>query len=153
LNYKVVITEVTNYGATLYCVAGWDLDQERMIRPEPETANANDESSRFWGSDNAGAGQSLALGNVVTFKGDDPPKSFAYPHATEDRIVSSAFEVVGYMPPQKMANALSHALSKSVASAFQGLVHQQNGKLYVVGGTQGPSLSAVQLNSSQLRLC
>jgi hypothetical protein len=36
--YRIIVTEVTNYG-NLYCVAGWDLEQNAMVRPEPAPAS------------------------------------------------------------------------------------------------------------------
>ena len=33
-NYQLLITDVTNCG-DLRCVAGWDLDRGKMVRPEP----------------------------------------------------------------------------------------------------------------------
>jgi hypothetical protein len=45
-NYEIIVTDVTRYGS-LYCIAGWDFRNSVMIRPEPSTANAVAEASRF----------------------------------------------------------------------------------------------------------
>ena len=68
--YEILVTDVTNYG-TLYCVAGTTIDG-RMIRPEPHTAKANNEVSRFWTDAAAGPGKFFSVGNIVSFEAEDP---------------------------------------------------------------------------------
>jgi hypothetical protein len=86
--YQIVVTDVTCYGS-LYCVAGWDLHADCMIRPEPPRANMASEASKFWDGRFAGPGQFFSVGNVVRFDAAPPPANFLFPHATEDRIVDT----------------------------------------------------------------
>ncbi len=86
--YDLIITDVTCYG-DLFCVAGWDMNNGGMIRPEPPTANAVAEASRFWSAQHAGPGKFFAVGNRVQFDAAMPPANFPFPHATEDRVAST----------------------------------------------------------------
>jgi hypothetical protein len=74
---KVIITDVTDYN-DLHCVAGWDRNAKRMVRPEPAKQS-------FWAKKYVGPGQLFWPGHVVEFEGD--PAGPPYPHATEDVVV------------------------------------------------------------------
>jgi hypothetical protein len=136
MQFRILVTDVTRYG-TLYCVAGWDLERGSMVRPEPNSANQHDESSRFWNAEVAGPGRALDARNVVTFEAEMPPATFPYPHASEDRIVVKG----GTMHPSgaatigEMRQAVSGGISGSVRAAFDGgLQRWNNGKASVPEG-------------------
>lgn len=144
--YKLIITDVTRYGS-LFCVAGWDLNNGGMIRPEPSTANAIAEASRFWGDQYAGPGKFFAVGNVVRFDAALPPANFPFPHATEDRlVVAGNSAIVGHMAPTQIAQAVAPGVSASLGAAFGGQLHRAySGKAHVIAGTQTCSLDAIEV--------
>jgi hypothetical protein len=150
--YELVITDVTCYGS-LYCVAGWDRQAGRMIRPEPPGANIASEPSKFWGGQLAGPGRFFAVGNVVRFEAAAPPGNFPFPHATEDRIVDLArpMHVVGAFDLPQTIAAVVAGVSPTLVAAFNGaLVRAGSGKAYVPAGHNGPSLGGVDIAAGQI---
>lgn len=145
--YNLIVTDVTRYG-TLFCVAGWDLDNGGMIRPEPQTANALAEASRFWSEQSAGPGKFFAVGNIVRFDATAPPANFPYPHATEDRIYTGGHNaaVLGQMTHAQIAQTVAAGVSATMGEAFGGQLHRANsGKAHVLAGAQTCSLDAIQI--------
>lgn len=145
--YDLVITDVTRYG-DLFCVAGWDMANGGMIRPEPPTANANAEASRFWSGQNAGPGKFFAVGNRVRFDAAAPPANFPFPHATEDRVViaGSSSAIIGQMTTAQVVQSVAGGVSLSIGHAFGGHLQRANsGKAHVVAGTQTGSLDAIEI--------
>ncbi len=144
--YNLIITDLTRYG-DLFCVAGWDLDNGGMIRPEPPTAKAAAEASRFWDGQHAGPGKPFAVGNIVRINANLPPADFPYPHATEDRLVAlGRVAVVDQMTTKQVAQAVTHGVSASINATFGGQLHRANsGKAHVVAGTQTCSLDAINV--------
>lgn len=152
--YKLIITDVTRYG-TLYCVAGWNLDTGGMVRPEPASANAATEASRFWDAQIAGPGKLFSVGNVVRFEAAAPPQNFPYPHATEDRIFSAEPKpaLLKRLTPDQLVQSVAAGVSPSLRDAFGGkLVRTQNGKAYVAAGEQTGSLDAIEIKPDQIHL-
>jgi hypothetical protein len=116
--YELIITDVTCYG-NLYCVAGWDLRNGGMIRPEPPGANSAAEASRFWEGQYVGVGKLFAVGNVVRFEATAPPREFPYPHATEDRIFVSAIPTRGkQFTLRQLAQSVAAGVSSSLEDTF-----------------------------------
>lgn len=150
-DYNIIVTDVTRYG-DLFCVAGWDLDGGGMIRPEPSTANAAAESSRFWTGQYVGPTKLFAVGNRVRFQAALPPANFPFPHATEDRIVvPGSGAVLGQMTTVEIANSVAAGMSASLSVAFGGqLQRAQSGKAHVVAGTQTNSLDAIKIQSGEI---
>jgi hypothetical protein len=145
--YEIIVTDVTCYGS-LYCVAGWDRISNRMIRPEPPEANAQDEASRFWNSNYAGPGRLFAVGNVVRFAAADALPNFLFPHATEDRIVDMGkqLQVLETHDPAAMVQAVAAGTSGSLTLAFDGaLIRTGSRKAYVPTGNRGRSLGAIEI--------
>jgi hypothetical protein len=87
--YKLLITEVTNFG-DLRCVAGWDLDRGKMIRPEPHPKG-------FWQTNYIAPTGPFEVGKTVEFEAENPNPATDYPHLTEDRVVTSGI-VAGDCP-------------------------------------------------------
>lgn len=150
--YKVLVTDVTTYGA-LYCVAGWDLNRKAMVRPEPPGANAASEVSRFWDSQWAGPGKFFGVGNVVEFEANPPPADFPFPHATEDRLFVKA---IGQVPLRTLSAAQIAAtvgVSIGLNAVFGGgLVRAASGKAYVGKDFKGPSLGSLTVAPEKLSL-
>ena len=81
--YQVLVTDITNFG-DLRCVAGWDLDRSKMIRPEPSPGG-------FWPASKIAPNGPFGLGKVAKFVATEPSRATDYPHRTEDRVESNAY--------------------------------------------------------------
>jgi hypothetical protein len=152
--YVIAVTDVTRYGDK-FCIAGWELDRSKMIRPQPFGAQAGSEPSKFWPSNQAGEGQALAVGNVVRFDAAKPDPTFGFPHATEDRVLlqGGTIEVLKQVGTDALAKAVRDSVSQSLAGAFGGgLERKANGKAYVKPGFKGPSLGAIEVKSDAIHL-
>lgn len=151
--YEILITDVTCY-SNLYCVAGWDVQAGRMIRPEPPSANMTYEPSKFWDGQYAGRGRMFAVGNVVRIDANPPPAQFPFPHATEDRIVdtSTTIQVLRALDSPGTVAAVSAGVSPTLEAAFDNaLVRPFSGKAYVPAGHKSRSLGAVEIRPNQLQ--
>ncbi|MGV2104330.1 dual OB domain-containing protein [Rhizobium sp. 21-4511-3d] len=147
--YKLIITDLTRYG-TLFCVAGWDVERNRMIRPEPSTATATGEASRFWDTQYVGTGKLFEVGNLVRLDLDDPPDNFSFPHATEDRIAGDA-KLFEKLDVDKLAEVPSDTFASALKSAFEGnLSRTSTGTSYVHAGTKTGSLDAIEIDPHQI---
>lgn len=149
--FEIIVTDVTNYGSALYCVAGWEIAAGRMIRPEPANSDPRIESSRFWDRTVVGPNSPFWPGHVVRFEATDPPGSFAFPHATEDRIVTSGVEWIG--TDQSPLNALGPSVSANLPAAYDGgLVRAASTKAYVPANYRGRSLGAIELQPNFVQM-
>lgn len=145
--YEIVVTDVTRYGDK-YCVAGWDLNRNVMVRPEPPTAMAAAEASRFWSAQAAGPDKFFAVGNVVKFYANGPSVDFQFPHATEDRLVQTQHpsNVVSKLTLAETVAAVGGSVSHSLQAVFGGqLIRAASEKAYVPAGSQTVSLGAIQI--------
>lgn len=145
--YNLLITDVTCYG-DLFCVAGWDLDRGGMIRPEPATTNPLHEASRFWSSQYAGPGRLFAVGNVVQLTASPAPATFAFPHATEDRICNhgNIGTIVSTMSSSQTAQTVAPSASRGINSTFGGhLIRASSGKAHVAAGLRTSSLDSINI--------
>lgn len=152
--YQIVVTDVTCYGS-LYCVAGWDLQNGGMIRPEPHTTNANSEASRFWSGAQAGPGQFFSVGNVVEFDANLPPGNFPFPHATEDRVLTPQpnAALLGQYTLGQTAAAAQLGIAANLPAAFGAqLIRANSGKAYVPAGAQVSSLDAINTHPGNIQL-
>lgn len=150
--YELIVTDVTRYN-DLFCVAGWDVNNGGMIRPEPPTAKATAEASRFWSAQNAGPGKFFAVGNRVRFDAAMPPANFPFPHAKEDRVVIAGrpHEILGQMISAQMVQAVAGGVSASIDAAFGGHLNRANsGKAHVTAGTQTCSLDAIEIDPGSI---
>jgi hypothetical protein len=151
--YELIVTDLTCYG-DLFCVAGWDRLSSRMIRPEPPGANAAVESSRFWNSQYAGPGRIFDVGSVVRLVASPALPDFAFPHATEDRVVviSQPMNVVGNLGLPAVAAEVAGSISSGLEVAFDNeLIQPSSGKAYVLAGKRVRSLGAIELQPSKFR--
>jgi hypothetical protein len=150
--HELIITDVTRYGS-LYCIAGWDRVNGRMIRPEPATANPQDEASRFWDNRFAGNGRPFSVGNIVRIDASSPPDTFPFPHATEDRIVTAGnqIQVLGQLTTADVVQNVAAGISSTLNAAFDGgLIREPSRKAYVPEGHNGRSLGALDLAPNNL---
>ncbi len=150
--YRLLITDVTRYGS-LFCVAGWDLNSNRMIRPEPQGATAQNESSRFWHNDSAGPGKFFDVGNIVEVAASTPPPDFPFPHATEDRIYfhHKSNNLIKKLPHTEIVYAVRTGIKTSLNDIFGGNFQvTSTGKIYVDANTQTCSLDSITITPGQI---
>jgi hypothetical protein len=147
--FHILITDLTPYN-TSFCVAGWDINRNVMIRPEPPAANAHNEKTKFWNAHFVGPGKPFQIGNLVQFEANDAPRDFTFPHATEDKIIADVqtIKICDHLTDTDMLMKVKGSISEDVRSAFDGnLKVQKYGKLFVDPGQKSPSLGAVELDS------
>lgn len=77
--YELLVTDITNFGDRR-CVAGWDIERGKMIRPEPHPGG-------FWPAIKTGPRGVFELGRSVSFEARKPFPPTKLPHLTEDRVV------------------------------------------------------------------
>lgn len=146
---RVVITDLTEMHGSNYCVAGWDAQASRMVRPLPDGSN--------W---TAGLLQQHGIvpGASIDMDPTGQQHASALPHRTEDTpIVAASIQHVDAGPINWFA-AGSPPAEATLGQAFGGhLAHSRtwNGALqgvYVPESTQIGSLSAVQVAVGELQL-
>jgi hypothetical protein len=144
--HKLLITDITAFG-DLYCVAGWDQERQSMIRPEPPDTNANSLATRFWNNNYVGPDKVFWVGHVVQFEATTAPKTFPYPHATEDVIVrpSTMIQQLERLTLEQTAAYAAGSVSETIEQAYDGgLAKTNSGLAFVPRGYKGRSLGALQ---------
>lgn len=145
----ILITDVTEMGANVYCVAGWCEAEGRMIRPLPNGAN--------WGG---GLLNNRGVAPGVTLRVTQLNVAHAghYPHTTEDtRIDPATAHVVDAGPPNWFGMG-APPLAATVQEAFGDNVQHSNvwnGRLqgvFVPLGTHTRSLWGVGIDRTQFQL-
>jgi hypothetical protein len=138
---RLTITDVTEMSTGNYCVAGWDAQAQRMVRPLP-------------GGNNWTAGLLLQFGigpgATIDFVPTGHPHAGAFPHSTEDTpVVENNIQHVGAGPinwfgagaPPAQGTVAAAFLNQVAHNSEWGNVRQG---VYVPIGTQVGSLSAIQ---------
>lgn len=139
--YRLLITDLTDYG-DLRCVAGWDLDRGKMIRPEPRPG-------AFWQGAATGAGQAFFPGQVVRFDADVPNPPTEYPHRTEDHVVQGDVHLIERLAGEDFRNHLEN-IADDAAAVLGSPVEIANGKAYVPLGTNHRSLVGINVARTEL---
>lgn len=146
---RLIITDVTEMHSGNFCVAGWEAQSQRMVRPLPNGGN--------W---TAGMlhQHSVAPGATINVVPSGHHHQSVFPHRTEDTLVSAAgIQFVNPGPIVWLA-ASAPPTHLTVNQAFGGrLAHSRtwNGArqgVHVPLGTQIGSLSAVSLPVGALTL-
>ena len=132
--FRLLITDLTEYG-TLRCVAGWDQDRQKIVRPEPHPLG-------FWEGTACGNGRPFAPGNIiVTFDAVVPNPKTELPHLNEDRVVRGPIKLEQSLSREKFLEAIRKIPTIDSAAAFNSPVKVENSKAYVPReGTDHPSL-------------
>jgi hypothetical protein len=144
----ILITDVTEMGANVYCVAGWCEAQGRMVRPLPNGGN--------WGG---GLLNSRGVAPEVTLRVAPTGVAHggAYPHSSEDTRIDPATAVVVDHGPTNWFGAGAPPLAATLQDAFEGNVQHSSiwdGRrqgVYVPLGTQTRSLWGVGVNRDHLQ--
>lgn len=130
--YSIFVTDLTNYGERR-CIAGWDIEKKRMIRPEPFAGG-------FWPQAN-----DFRRKRIVSFNASRPNPPTTYPHFTEDRVVSSAVSVINSCSKEEQWSYLDECCSESLEDLFDGNLVYDWSKGYVPEGTDCASLGGIEL--------
>lgn len=138
---RLIITDVTEMGASKYCVAGWNARAQRMVRPLPNGAN--------W---TAGLRQrhGIVPGASVDVTPTGQRHRSLFPHHTEDTPVSPATIRHVNSGPIDWFAAGAPPTYRTVSEAFSGHIAQNSiwnnvrQAVYVPVGTQVGSLAAVR---------
>ncbi len=141
--FRVLITDLTDYGSSLRCVAGWDLDNGQMIRPEPRPA-------AFWDEKFCGPGRVFNPGNIVVFNAEQPIPLTDLPHLNEDKVVQGDIAIEQTLSRAEFVSALKGVGSVTAEQAFAAPVQFVNSKGFVRTGTNHPSLRGVLLKSTDV---
>ena len=146
---RLVITDLTDMGAGSHCVAGWDLDTHRMVRPLPVGHNWSTAQIQQFG---------ILPGAIFEFQRSGKPHPGSYPHSTEDtEIVTSSTKRIENRPFDWFG-ADKPAAFESVNAMFDGQLKsagQYHGMLkgcYVVTGEHLRSLGAIELPPASVSL-
>lgn len=133
--YRLLVTDITNFG-DLRCVAGWDLDRSKMIRPEPFPGG-------FWHSDKTAPSGPFELGGTVQFAAKKPHPMTEYPHLTEDRVVTGEITVAAPLEDRAAKKLLQSAAFNSLDDLFDSKLVVDGDKAYVPVGAECPSLGGL----------
>jgi hypothetical protein len=144
---EVIITDLTEMSTGNYCIAGWDWQNQRMIRL----------LTRFGGNwNNSHVGQDkLWHRRRVKFQKVAMPAGIAYPHATEDtRIDETTMEV--FARPNDWRTTILQSESIDIDAVFGGLLNQviigQTRKSpFLTPNAQCASLGAVRAEAANFR--
>jgi hypothetical protein len=141
---QMIVTDVTKVGDER-CVAGWDLSNRRMIRPEPRPG-------AFWPTALTESGAAFKAGAIASFAIRAEEAATRYPHRTEDRIITG--EIGRIRAPN--AGATTH-IFKSIASptiqhAFGGHVRVENERAFVKLDTRCASLGSINIRRHEFSL-
>lgn len=140
--YRIVVTEVTLYGR-LRCVAGWDMDRKRMIRPEPAPG-------AFWDARFCGERTTFHPGHVVEFRADQPDTP--YPHRTEDRVVLGEPRCRQRLAWPRFLTILEEAEDADLTGMFDGALIIEGHHAFVPEGRQCRSLGGLRVALGNLEV-
>jgi hypothetical protein len=138
--YRLLVTDITEYGS-LRCVAGWDLEREKMIRPEPAPGD-------FWSGTAVGPTGQFRRGAIVDFEAHSPNPTTDYPHRTEDRVVAGQVNYVRTLSPADRQMILAQMVSPDLQNLFSGKLQAEGFAGFVALGTRCRSLGAIEIEPS-----
>lgn len=146
---RLTITDVTEMHGSNYCVAGWDPDAGRMVRPLPNGGNWTAGLLKLHG---------IVPGASIDVVPSGRQHPSAFPHRTEDTPISVAGIQLVHAGPIAWLMAGAPPTHETVSEAFGGhLAHSRmwNGAqqgVHVPENTEIGSLSAVRLPVDDLDL-
>jgi hypothetical protein len=139
----MVVTDVTIYAADR-CVAGWDLEKDCMVRPEPSPG-------RFWPAIFCGSKSTFHPGHLVSFDGERPRTDL--PHRTEDWVVvGDSLTGHGFAGADVFRGVCLKSLARGPAEVLGSHLNFSNDKAFVPQGSECGSLCALELRASELAL-
>jgi hypothetical protein len=132
---QIVVTDVTIYGK-LRCVAGWDIERKRMVRPEPEPGH-------FWPAYVCGKNTTFHPGHLVDFHAEKPVTSF--PHQSEDWVVQGEPTRTEVLNDSKFKMVLQEALAAAPDNTYGNELQMSGTTAYVVEGAKVGSLCGIAI--------
>lgn len=146
---ELIVTEVTDMGGNNKCVAGWDVNGQKMVRPLPDGHHWSNELVK---------GLGVKPGVVIDVTHNGHAHGGDQPHLLEDfEVDGESIKATGAVLTNWF-NVKAPIAAQSVASGFGG--HVRNDKewrgvkqsVYVQRGTACPSLIGLNLRASALEL-
>lgn len=135
---NLIITDVTEMRRGHICVAGWWPAEGRMTRPLSGVG-------QHWDAVD-GCPDGFWMGNIIRF--DVIGKNNrGLPHSREDIIVEPKAALVDKLSGAELADRVRPSVASSVAMGFGGAIQK---KKWVPGGTDCPSLTAINLRARDL---
>jgi hypothetical protein len=146
---RLIITDLTEMSPGNFCVAGWDAQAQRMVRPLPNGANWTQALLQQSG---------IAPGATVQFHALNQPHASVYPQHTEDTRIDAAnitlisVGPINWFAPNapptqpRLAQAFGNAL------AFNSEWNGVRQGVHVPIGTQVSSLGAILIPSVGIEL-
>jgi hypothetical protein len=139
---RLIITDLTEMHGGNFCVAGWDAQTQRMVRPLPEGSN--------W---TAGLLQQHGVAPGVTVDVNPTGQRLlsVFPHRTEDTLIDRMTIQHVTAGPSSWFGAAAPPSRGTLTATFGGnLLHNSvwnnvRQGIYVPVGTQSESLDAVEL--------
>ncbi len=144
---RLLITDITEMHHEHICMAGWDIDQKRMVRPLPNSPHWSATLIKKHG---------FTTGNLYYFAPTNESLSGHFPHKTEDTSVH-AFKIKSLpSPPQNWLSRTAPPTTATVDAAFQGHIHisrtyRERATAFVPHGCQTRSLWGLKIDAQYLR--
>jgi hypothetical protein len=143
---ELIVTDVTEMAGDVFCVAGWDSKQHRMVRPLP--------GGHHWQRELV-AQLGIAPGQSIGCELSRTPPTGTFPHRSEDTSVDTGSIRNLSMPAISWFGDGAPPTVDTLQTAFEGHIQHTriwNGArkgVFVTEGTITPSLNAVRVPSSQ----
>lgn len=141
-NIQIAVTDVTIYGKQR-CVAGWDINNYRMIRPVPI-------ESEFWDARYCGVRSRFHPGRIVSFFARKAVTNL--PHNTEDWLVVGEITSQQLLPIDEFQQICKQILSHQPQKIFGENLVFQSESAFVNEGANCGSLSCLELKSKDIDL-
>jgi len=108
---ELMITEVTEMRGNTYCVAGWCVAENRMVRPLPNGGNWPSHLLEIHG---------VVPGAIISVVQNGKPSHGEFPHLTEDMPIDPQQIELRSPSPSAWFGGNSPPTANQLASAFQG---------------------------------
>lgn len=135
----ILVTEVTQMNPGL-CVAGWDVHENRMVRPLPP-------ATHNWPEVNYRDGL-IVPGAIMRVPLQNPQPHAEFPHASEDLRASGVTTCLGGVPANNLFATLSETCFNTIDAIFGGNLVDRR---YVVELIECPSLGGIILPAASVR--
>ncbi|MCA3692447.1 hypothetical protein [Aquidulcibacter sp.] len=137
---QILITDITDMADGMYCVAGWNEAEGRMIRPLPQ--------GRHWHAELLEKHR-IAVGSRIEVIPTGRHHNGDYPHTTEDLdVVTGSIQLVDEVPTSQIIEIVP-AAAMNLTQAFEGHLRLENPfrgisqKLWVPVGSRCRSLVSI----------
>lgn len=137
---QILITDITDMADGMYCVAGWNEAQGRMIRPLPQ--------GRHWHAELLEKHR-IAVGSRIEVVPTGTHHFGDYPHTTEDLdVLAESIQFVDKVPSSQIIEIVP-ASALNLTEAFEGYLRLENPyfqmsqKLWVPVGSSCRSLVSI----------